>query len=175
MYKRQTQYPSDQASYVVNFNVSPTAQMDMFAIECGANRCVRLQRIVIDNPGALTAGALVGLTLVFTTAAGTGSVVTPVAVDQYDSPFTGICRSGNTGGNLGTAGSTLATYTLWTPTTPAGAFTPLVLEMGGQGQVYKQPTVKLGVANGIALRHPGAAGAAGFVGYAVFVEEPQVP
>jgi hypothetical protein len=168
------QYPSDRPSYVVNFNVNPTVTMDMFAIECGPSKYVRLERIVIDNVGMLTTAGMLALALIRTTVSGAGSLVTPVGLDEGDPPFTGLCRSGNSAANLGTAGVTIAMYNMWIPAA-VGPMTPLVLEMGGQGQVYKQPLIKTGVNNGISLRNPGGAGGAGFCGYAVFCEESLIP
>ena len=169
--------PSDRPSYVVNFGATaPTAATDLFAIEAGTTGIVRLQRIVIYNPGGQTTPGLVTLTLVRTKTAGSGGVVTPEVVDPIDTTtglaggtpnFSGIVRAGNT--TLGTQDASIAgDFSLWIPGATA-AFNPLVLEMGGQGQVYKQPTARPGF--GIAFRHPGATGATTWYGYAVWTED----
>jgi len=163
-------FPSDRPTYVVNFNVSPAAAADLFAIEA-AGKTIRLQRIVIDNPGFQTTAGVVLLSLIRTTTAGTGGVVTPSTLDPADPAAVSVAHAAPT--SLGAAGTTIASYGIFVPATAAAAFSPVVIDMGGQGQVYKQPTVSPSPtgASGIALRHPGAAGAQGLIGYAVFTEE----
>lgn len=167
-------YPSDRPTYRVGFSVNPTAAMDVFAIEAGAGLAVRIQRIVITNPGMQTTAALDALVLNRTKAAGTGSTVIPAKLDPTDAAFSGVVRSGNTGANLGTVDSAINNYPLWVPAA-VGAFVALPLETGEQAHGCKQLTIAPGTANGIALRHPGAAGASGFAGFVDFVEEPIVP
>ncbi len=172
------QAPSDRASYVVNFGaVAPTVPADLFAIEAGS-KTVRLQRVAIYNPGMQSTAGLVIATLVRTKTPGTAGVVVPELVDPVDSTtpnvvggsplFSGIVRASPTA--LGTQDASIAgDFALWVPGA-IGAFNPLVLEMGGQGLTYRQPAAPPGY--GIALRHPGAAGATTWYGYAVFTEDP---
>lgn len=167
--------PSTRRSYVVTFSANATTAMDLFGIEAPIPdprqaRLIRLQRIVIDNPGTQGTAAVVSLSLVWTAAASTGPKVTAVPIDPRNPAALSVCHSANT---YQTAGATtLATYGIYVPTA-AAAFTPFVIEMGGAGMVYQQPTATqtLSGYTGLALRHPGATSAAGLIGYAVFCEE----
>lgn len=161
---------SDKASYNVSFNQSPTASTDLFAIESGTTKIVRIRRIVITNVGAQTTPALRSLQVLRTTAAGAGSTTTPAPYDSTDAVFSGIARTGNSGGNLGTAGTVLATIPIWVPST-AAASGPLVFEFGAMSVGTKGLTGIAGTSNGISLRDPGAAGGAGITGYVEFTEE----
>lgn len=162
---------SDKATYTVSFNVSPTASTDLFAIESGASKIVRIRRIVITNPGAQTAAGLRSLQLMRTTAAGVGSAVTPAPDDTTDAAYSGLARSGNTGANLGTAGTVLRTIPIFVPAALAAA-TPFIIDFGADGtQATKCPTGIAGAANGISLRDPGAAGGVTICGYVEFTEE----
>lgn len=171
------QTPSNRRSYVINFTANATAAMDLFSIEAPKPdprqaRIIRLQRIVIDNPGIQGTAAVVSLSLVWTTGPAVGAPpATAVPIDPRNPPALSVCHAANT--TLAPANSTtLAAYGIYVPTTLA-AFSPLVIEMGGQGQVYQQPTAGQTIPGytGLALRHPGATSASGMIGYAVFCEE----
>jgi hypothetical protein len=165
------QGPSDRPSYVVNFGaVAPTAASDLFAIEAGPNKIVRLQRVTIYNPGGQTTAGLVVINLVRTKTPGTLGVVLPEFIAPSDATpgFSGIVRASPTA--LGTQDASIAgDFAIWVPSPTPAAFSPLVLEMGGQGLTYKQPEAPPGY--GIAFRHPGAVGATQWYGYAVWCED----
>jgi hypothetical protein len=172
------QFPSVRPSYVVNFGATaPTAQSDLFAIEAGPTKVVRLMRVAIYNPGMQTTAGLTVLNFVRTKTAGTGGVVTPQCISPVDTTtptapsgtpnFTGIVRASPTA--LGAQDASIAgDFALWVPGA-IGAFSPLVIEMGGQGLTYRVPDAPPGF--GVAFRHPGAAGATTWYGYAVFCED----
>jgi hypothetical protein len=174
------QAPSDRPSWVVPFGATaPTAATDLVAIEnqtgVPSPGIIRLMRVVIWQVGQQTTPGNVGLQIVRTKTAGVGSTVTPVRIGNRAAAgapvFAGICRAGNAGANLGTADDVIATESPWVPAA-AAAMQPIVFEMGGQGLTYEAPTAIPGAGNGIALRHPGAAGATAWTGYAVFTVDP---
>lgn len=162
----------DKQTYVISFGpIAATVATDLFAIEAGPFMVTRIRRVVIMNPGVQTTSAAVNMLLLRTTTAGTGGVVTPAVLDPADFPFTGIARVAPTA--LGTAGATLYNFDEVVPATIAGAGVGFeVWDFGGDSQLHKCPTIAPGITNGIAFRHPGAAGAAGLYGYVEFTEEP---
>ncbi len=137
-------------------NKAPTVSSDLVVAEAGANSGFLVRGVAILNPGLQTAGGVNVLQLIRTTAAGVGGVITPNPVDPDDAAFSGICR---TMGTQGTGGLVLAEIPIFVPTALA-AFQPVLFDLakalGSWLRVLK------GAANGIALRHPGAAGAASF-------------
>lgn len=154
----------DDATYAVTVTaVAPTAAVELITIEAFAataslTGAVRIQRIEILNPGAQTAAAMVLLQLLRTTSAGTGGAVTPAVMDPADIAYPGICRASPT---AGTEGAVLLTIPVWVPATAnLGTFAPLIIDFSDAG--LKRPVIPAGVANGIALKHPGVAGAANF-------------
>ncbi len=139
--------------------LAPTAAMHLAVVEAGAAKDALLHRVVIWNPGAQTAAGIVVLKLMRTTAAGAGGAVTPGAFDPDDvsgEAFSGICRSNPT---AGTEGGLLLDIPIFVPAA-AAAFVPVVINL--MDLIGKLPRIAKGVANGIALKHPGSAGAAGF-------------
>jgi hypothetical protein len=138
--------------------LAPTAAMDLAVIEAPASGVIRLQRIVIWNPGILTAAALVALQLIRKTTAGTAGVVTPSPADPAASAYGGVCRAGVT--TRGTDGTVIDTISVFTPTALA-QFYPIVIDYGDANAI-QSPVIPAGTANGIALKHPGGAGAASF-------------
>jgi hypothetical protein len=163
---------SDKSTYCAFWTAAPTASMDLFAIESGAAKTMRIRLIVITNIGMQTTAGVRALQLIRTTTAGTGSAVVPQAVDSGDAAYSGIVRSGNTGGNLGTAAATaLHTYPIFAPGAVAAYNGPYVIYPGALSGLMKDPTGIPGITNGISLRDPGASGGASMSGYVIFTEE----
>ncbi len=149
---------SNHATYVVSLTgIAPTSATELFVIEAPAGSDVRIRRIIIPNVGAQTTGAFVSLQLLRTTTAGTGGATTPAPLDPADSAYGGICRASPT---PGTESTVLYTIPVWVPNT-AAAMAPIVIDFDGL-RGAKPPTIAAGVTHGIALKHPGAAGAASF-------------
>lgn len=145
--------------WVPGSNLALTAAGDVVAVEAGASKDFLVHRISILQPGLQTAAGIVKLQLLRTTTPGTGGVVTPPPFDPDDVAFSGICRAAP--GTPGTGGVVLAEIPVFVPVALAVG-TPIIIDL--QDLLGKWPRVKLGVNNGIALRHPGAAGAANFYG-----------
>lgn len=158
---------SDKATYAVNFNRDATAAMDLCAIESGTTKIVRIRKIVITNPGIQGTAGLRTLSLIRTTTAGANNTVTPPKLDSGDGAYSGIAASGRTGGDLGTAGTTILSIPVYVPTALA-AFSPIVIEFGDDA---KAPTSIAGIANGLSLRDSGAASAEKMCGFVIFTEE----
>lgn len=147
------------ATYVVGSGaLTPTAAMDLLVLEAPVSGVVRLQRIIIWNPGIQTAAAFVTLQLIRKTTAGTGGAVTPVQVDAADGAYAGLTRTGVT--TRGSDGTVIDQFTIWVPAAGA-AFTPVAIDFS-LNDAIKAPVVPIGITNGIALKHPGVAGAASF-------------
>lgn len=164
------QQNSDKATYSVSTGaIAITASTDVFAIEAGAAKTVRLRRITLTNPGSQTTAGLRNIQLIRTTTAGVGSAVVPAPMDTTDAAYSGLARSGNTGANLGTAGTKLFDLPIWVPGA-LGSFNPVIL-LDWTHCIEKAPTIQPGVANGLALRDPGAAGGAGLALFIEFTEE----
>ncbi len=152
-----------------------TAASHAIAIEAGAGAALRILRACVTNPGTQTTPGFRVLLLERTTAAGTGGEITAEAVNastaslakvhNSGAAFSGIVRAKPT---PGTQGATLALLPVWVPSSAAYA-QPVCLDF--TSGYDRQPRVPKGTANGIALRDPGAAGAAGFAAYVVFAEE----
>ncbi len=138
------------------------------AVESGPTKTTRIRRLVIANPGAGTAAALLTFELIRTTAAGSvGTTIVPAPYETTDAAFTGICRKD---GSTITAGTQLRTFSIFQPATTPGSFSPFVYEF--YGQLAKALTIPAGTANGIALRCiNGNAGAVSFAASFEFTEE----
>lgn len=159
---------SDKPTYTVAFNLNPAAVMNLLIVESGPTKKVRLRRLVISNPGLQTAAGIVSLQLLRTTTAGSTGVVTPTVLDPSDSAFSGIVRRQGTSGTDGAV--IYENIPVFVPAA-VGAAAPLVIEFGGSDGVFKDVCGIPGATNGLCLRHPGAAGAVGFMGWLEFTEE----
>lgn len=154
---------SDDATYCVSrAGVAPTTATELITIEAFAataslSGAVRIQRIEITQVGSQTTAGIVVLQLLRTTTAGTGGVVTPTVMDPADPAYPGICRANPT---AGTESTVLLDIPIYVPAA-IGAFVPIVIDMATVDSI-KTPVIPAGTANGIALKHPGAAGAANF-------------
>lgn len=158
---------TDAPTYVASVSAQAnTAASDSIAIESGAALVTRLRRLIIWHCGKQTTAGIRLLTLIRTTTVGTGGAFTPPGSDQTEI-FSGIVRAKPTA--LGTAGVTLLTVPLFVPTALA-AFTPLIFDLDALG-LAKSFKIPVGVANGISLRDPGAAGCTDFSAMIVFTEE----
>jgi hypothetical protein len=159
---------SDKPGYVVNFNEAPTVALQLAVIESGTVRRTRLRRVVITSPGLQTAAGLIVLQLLrTTTASSAGTAVVPPPLDQQDTAFSGIARRSPT---AGTEAAVLYEFAIFVPAAVAD-FLPKVFDFGGPSGILRDPSISIGAANGLALKHPGSAGAAGFRGYIEFTEE----
>lgn len=143
-----------------------TAASDIVAIESGATKIFRIRRIIIFQPGNQTAGGVRVLQLLRTTTAGSAGAVVPASCDASES-FSGIVRAKPTG--LGAAGTVLFSIPVFVPTA-LGAFSPIIVDLDALG-LAKSMKCLIGIANGIALRDPGAAGGAALGATIVFSEE----
>lgn len=144
--------------------LAPTAARQLFVIEAPASGVIRLQRIIIWQPGSQTTAGLVTLQLLRTTTASSGgTAITPAPVDSSDAAYGGIVRSLPTSGTESTVLDQIAVYV------PAAlaAFTPIVIDYAVLDSL-KAPVIPAGTANGIALKHPGSSGAAKFSVSAIF-------
>lgn len=169
-------YPQRSAFIVSVAGQANTAASHAIAIEAGAAKAVRILKVCVTNPGIkTTTGAFRVLLLERTTAAGTNGVITAqaagattaaLAQTAASGAFSGIVRAKPTA--LGTQGATLALLPIWVPTAAAFA-QPVCLDF--EGMYDRPPRIPAGVANGIALRDPGAAGASDFAAFIVFSEE----
>jgi hypothetical protein len=154
---------ADDATYCVSVTaMTPTAAQELITIEAFAataslTGAVRIQRIEITQVGLQTTGAVVILQLLRTTSAGAGGAVTPTVMDPADIAYPGIARKAPT---AGTESTVLFEIPVFIPAA-AAAFVPIVIDLAAVDSL-KTPVIAAGVANGIALKHPGAAGAAGF-------------
>lgn len=158
----------DKASFVLPFtNLAPTVAMDLFEISGASNLTLRIRRIVITNVGAQTAGALVALQFQRVTAPGTGGGATPAPMDT-NSGDTYAPRAAVGVTALATAGTALHVITVFVPAA-AAAMQPIVIDFGANGTKF--PMIAGNNNLGFSLRHPGAAGAAGFSGYVEFTKE----
>lgn len=172
----QLTYPNAPAYIAAVSGQANTAAAHAIAIEAGANRGVRILRVCVTQPGTQTTPGFRALLLERTTAAGTGGVISAEAAGastaalarthSLGAAFSGIVRA--LPSPVGTQGATLAVLPIWVPSAAAFA-APVCLDF--QGMYDRPPRVPKGTANGIALRDPGASGAAGFAAYVVFAEE----
>lgn len=150
-------------------NQANTAATEALVIESYAAAIVRLQRIIIWNPGIQTSGGIRVLQLLRTTTAGTGGVVVPAqfgtdaAAAGVDAAYSGICRAKPT---AGTETTVLMEIPIFVPTALA-AFVPMVIDFS-QIDAMKAPAIPAGAANGMALKDPGAAGGASFSAEMIF-------
>jgi hypothetical protein len=160
----------NKRTFCVTFPTAPTAATDLVSVLSATGTVTRLRRLIVTNPGNQTTGALVNLVVASVGSAlgSGGSAVTPVAVEPGDLKASSY-RSGDTTVAAGVASPVQYTVPIYVPTTLATA-APLVLEFGGPGgMTTKCPTATATV--GLVIRHPGAAGAASFSGFAEFTEE----
>lgn len=150
--------PTSRATYVASVhNVAATAASHIIAIEAPSASKVHIARIVIWQTGTDSSNAIVDFQLIRTTTAGSGGTITPSPMDTADGAYGGIVRSM---GTAGTAGVVLFYLPLDVPNSASS--TPIaVLDFDGS-RLGKGPTIAAGVANGIALTSPGAAGASLF-------------
>ena len=139
-----------KASYSQGDSPTPggAGAYNIFALEAGATKTVRLRRITIFNPGAKTTAGLTGLYLIRTTAASTaGTVQAPQAHDSTDPAFSGVFRNQNP--TVTTGAWTMSLVGLWVPTA-MGPASPIVFDFdnGRSKPIVIQP----GTANGICLQ-----------------------
>ena len=146
--------PSTRETYVASASVAATAATEVITIEAPAGSAVRLTRLLILNVGTQTTSGWVTLQLLRTTTAGTDGTITPAPLDTADT-YGGIVRSVPT---PGTESTVLYPIPVWVPDTAAN-MAPIVIDWDGP-RMAKAPTVPAGTAHGIALVHPGSAGAA---------------
>ena len=146
--------PSTRETYVAAASVAATAATEVITIEAPAGSAVRLTRLLILNVGTQTTSGWVTLQLLRTTTAGTDGTITPAPLDTADT-YGGIVRSAPT---PGTESTVLYPIPVWVPDTAAN-MAPIVIDWDGP-RMAKAPTVPAGTAHGIALVHPGSAGAA---------------
>lgn len=167
-----TQGSSQKPTYGLDSLVGApaTANYVLLAIESGPTKITRVRRLVISNPGAGVAAALLTFELIRTTAAGSGGTTqVPPLYDTSgtDAAYSGICRKD---GSTITAGTQLRTFSIFQPAVPAGVFSPFIYEF--YGQIAKSLTIPAGTANGLAFRCiNGNAGAANFAASFEFTEE----
>lgn len=149
---------SAYATYTVTVSSQAnTTSSHAIVIEAPAASAVRILKVRILAPGIQTTAGVRLLQLIRTTTAGTGGAVTPAVHDPADSAYGGICRAKPT---AGTAGTVLQDIPLFVPTAVA-AFAPILFDYADVSQ-DKALVIPAGVANGIALLDPGAAGGSGF-------------
>lgn len=154
---------SDDASYCVSVSAQANTVaieaivIEAFAATASLSGAVRIQRIEITAPGIQTAAGVRVLQVIRTTTVGTGSAVTPTVLDSADVAYPGIARAKPT---AGTETTVLFEIPLFVPTAIA-AFVPIIVDFSGVADL-KSPVIPTGVANGIALKDPGAAGGSGF-------------
>ena len=167
--------PADVASYVVSFNVSVVAALDIFAIGTPDSMVTRLRRIVLVNPGIATGSTTLDLVLGIASGTGSGGSAATVAILDGVAHPAGVFGGPDSGGTARTgdtsqAGGFTAMYnplvTVSIPAT-AGGFTPQVLYDA------MDPLMKCVMTMPrwwIILRAPSSigAGASGFRGYAEF-------
>jgi hypothetical protein len=167
-----------RTTYVVSVaGQANTAASHAIAIEAGAAKAVRILRVCVTQPGIQTTAGIRILLLERTTAAGTDGVVTAEAAGATGAAlarttldgttaFSGVVRAKPTA--LGTQGATVAIIPIYVPTALA-ASQPTCRTWASIWD--RPPRIPAGVANGIALRDPGAAGGASFAASVEFVEE----
>lgn len=149
---------SDDPTYCVSVSAQAnTAATEAIVIEAPAGGAVRIQRIEITAPGIQTTAGVRILQVLRTTTAGTGGAVVPTVMDGSDAAYGGIARAKPT---AGTESTVLFEIPLFVPTALA-AFVPIMVDFAAVDSL-KTPVIPAGVANGIALKDPGAAGGAGF-------------
>lgn len=165
---------SKTPTYTVSSNgLTPTASLNVLAIESGAVKTVRLKKLIVQ-PGYATAAGIATLTIkrntVAATAAGTavsGATMQRVATDAA---FSGIVRKGAFTVVGVTSSSTTYEFPIPTPISTATNFAdPIVIDFtDGDLEPF---TIPVGVLNGLMITHSGLAGAAGFGILAEFTEE----
>lgn len=124
------------------FDATPTAAPTVLAtIAPSSSKGCKVKSVTIWNPGKATAAQNTNFTLLTqTTAASGGTVTTVTSKDQV--PFDGVVRTGAV--TAGTAGATLARFSVFTPSALA-AFTPVtvtfdkpvVLPAGSKGAILR--------------------------------------
>lgn len=128
----------DKPSYVFNFSIAATANIDIFTLgAAGPDKIIRLRRIVLVNPGSATAAAIVDASLNFASSVGSGGAAATVqSVDQSlrlggqfggpDAAYPGTARTGDTtqAGGIVTLYSPLASISV---PAAAGAFAAIDL------------------------------------------------
>jgi hypothetical protein len=145
--------------------LAPTAAKELFVIESYAAAVVRLLRIVIWNVGSQTTPGVRLLQLLRTTTAGSSGAVTPAPLDAADGAYSGLCRVTPT---AGTESTVIDQIPIYVPSA-AAAMAPIVIDFDGL-RALKAPAIPAGTANGIALKDPGATGAAGIYVTAYFTD-----
>lgn len=171
----QLTYPQRSAFIAAVSGQANTTASHAIAIEAGASKAVRILKVCVTQPGTQTTPGFRVLLLERTTAAGTNGAITAeatgaasgaLAQTAASGAFSGIVRAKPSG--LGTQGATLAVLPVWVPSAAAFA-QPVCLDF--EGMYNRPPRIPAGIANGIALRDPGAAGGANFAALVVFAEE----
>jgi hypothetical protein len=158
---------SNKATYCASVSgQANTAASDSIVIESGTTKIVRIRKILILNPGTQTTAGFRVLQLLRTTTAGSAGAITPIPFDASDAAFSGIVRAKPT--SLGTAGVVLMNIPVWVPAAGA-SFAPMIIDFDNDPE--KAPTGIAAVANGLALRDPGATGGANFAASIIFTEE----
>jgi hypothetical protein len=155
------------ATYVASVQgLAPTAAGELVVVEAPIGTAVRLKRLVIVNVGMQTTANLVNLQILRTTGASSaGTLITPPPLDPADPVFGGVVRSLPT---IGTEATVLYNIPVWIPAA-LGPMDPIIIDWDGLREV-KAPVIPAGATvSGIALKHPGSAGAASFAAYLEFV------
>ena len=129
-------------------NAAPVSGNYVLAtINAGALANVKIRRINLLNPGAVTGGQKTLFDMVVTTAPSSGGTLyVPQPYDPTptrDAPFSGIVRTGNP--TITTTGNSLHIASAFSPA--AVAFTA-----DWQAEILKPPTIPAGVNNGLAFR-----------------------
>ena len=169
--------------YVIPWSaLTPTVAMDIasaLAPATGQFKVMRPRRLVITNPGSQTGAALVTLQLGYAGAAlgsgGTGiSNLRPLDGAGSDPDFVaGAGGSARVGDTTPAAGFVeLYKFGIWVPAA-GGAVQPIIIPFG-EGKA-KAPSFSqaFAAAKAMVLKHPGAAGAAGFSGFLEFTADPE--
>ncbi len=157
--------PSQRHTYTVSVaNIAYTANCMPIVVEAGSH-IVHLVRVTVVFPGLIGTAAAVNFTIVRTTTAGSGGVVTPVAYDTSNPAFTGICRSMPT--TMGTVGTTIQNFTLPVGKDISVVTPPATFEWAGL-RLGQRPHANAG--EGLAFYAPATAGATGLCVAFEFVE-----
>jgi hypothetical protein len=117
-------------------------------IEAGPAKTLRLQRLIIWNPGMLTTAAQMNIAIIGQTTVGTGTTVTPTPMDSTDYAFSGKVRI--PGSTLGSTGATIGTGSVWVPGA-VGVFNPPTILDFNNGNNEKPPTIYSGIVAPLAV------------------------
>lgn len=158
---------STKATYVVNFNASPTTEMDLVSIQPAAGYYMYLRRLVITNVGSQTTAGLVTVQLRTVSGMGSGgSAASVLRLDRSVDVFGALASYRNYDTTPATLSENQQQIEVYVPSA-AAAMVPISIDFCLIGQ--KCP--RYNNVFQMALTHPGAAGAAGFSGFIEFTVE----